>query len=130
MVAPGAQNASITGKCDVTASEPVHLMSATPHAHTHAQHMKFKVQKKDGSQIVMLDSPFQFTEQRSYPLLPEVILETGDTVLTSCFYSNDSTRAITFGESTTNEMCFNFAMYYPAGALHCSGLGLLVPGAP
>jgi hypothetical protein len=82
--------------------------------------MRFTVQKKDGREIVMHDGPFVFAEQQSYPLIPEVVLEQGDRVLTSCSYTNDSTRQITFGESSTNEMCFNFAMYYPAGALKCA----------
>ena len=30
---------------------------------------------------------------------------------------------ITFGENTGNEMCFNFATYYPMGAMNCGGLG-------
>ena len=52
---------------------------------------------------------------------PEVILETGDVVTTTCSYTNDTNKNITFGESTTNEMCFNFASYWPAGALSCGG---------
>jgi hypothetical protein len=120
MAEPGAQDAPVKGRCDVLGSEPVHLMSATPHAHTYARRVRFTVKKKDGTEIVMRDGPFVFAEQQSYPLIPEVILEQGDRVETNCYYTNDSTRQVRFGESTLDEMCFNFAMYYPAGALKCA----------
>ncbi|MEY4514389.1 MAG: hypothetical protein RLZZ450_6511 [Pseudomonadota bacterium] len=124
LAAAGAKNAPVTGTCNVTASQPVHLLTAAPHAHTLATHMKFTVTKKDKTEIVMHDEDFAFGEQGTYPLAGgEVILETGDVVKTTCYYTNPSARNVTFGESTTNEMCFNFALYYPKGALSCGGLG-------
>jgi hypothetical protein len=113
-----------TGVCNVTASEPVHLMTAGPHSHTYAVGHRFTVKKKSGEEIVMLDHAFQFGEQKSYRLEPEVILETGDTVYTTCVYTNTTNRNINFGQNTGDEMCFNFASYYPKGALNCGG-GLL-----
>jgi hypothetical protein len=116
----GAKNAPVTGTCNVTASQPVHLLTAAPHAHTYARHMKFTVTKKDKTEIVMHDKDFAFGEQGTYPLPGgEVILETGDVVKTTCYYTNDTSRNISFSESTTGEMCFNFALYYPKGALNC-----------
>ena len=73
-------------------------------------------------EIVMHDQPFKFGEQGSYGLDPPVMITAGDTVTTTCTFDNDTSRNITFGESTENEMCFNFASYYPKGALIC-GLG-------
>lgn len=122
-IPPQVANYEIRGECEVIAQEPVHLMSASPHAHKLAVHMKFTVKKKSGEEIVMHDQEFQFGEQASYPLKPEVILETGDVVTTSCTYTNTTNETVTFGESTTSEMCFNFAIYYPAGALSCRGGG-------
>jgi mono/diheme cytochrome c family protein len=118
-------NYEATGVCNVTATEPVHLMSAGPHSHTYAVGHRFTVTKKSGEQIVMLDRPFQFGEQKSYTLKPEVILETGDTVTTTCIYTNTTNKSINFGENTGDEMCFNFASYYPKDALSCGGGGLL-----
>ncbi len=127
VLAPAGQaNHSETGTCPVTVDQPVHLLTASAHAHTYAVHMKFTVKKKDGREIVMHDDDFFFHAQKSYALKDEVVLETGDVVNTTCTYTNDTTKNITFGESTTNEMCFNFAVYYPKGALHCGGIaGLL-----
>ena len=102
-------------------------MSASPHAHKYASHMRFSVKKANGQEIVMHDAPFKFGEQGSYPLDPPVVVQAGDTITTTCTFDNDTNRNVTFGESTTNEMCFNFASYYPKGALSC-GLGGLGGG--
>jgi hypothetical protein len=110
-----------TGTCRVTARQPVHLLTASPHAHKYAKHMRFTVQKASGQRIVMHDGPFKFGEQGTYPLTPEVVLNTGDVVTTTCVFDNPTSRNITFGESTDSEMCFNFAVYYPKGALSCGG---------
>jgi len=110
-----------TSSCRVSGTRPVTLMSASPHAHKYARHMKFTVRKASGQEIVMHDMPFKFGEQGSYPLDPPVVLNAGDTVTTTCTFDNDTNRNITFGESTENEMCFNFASYYPKGALTCGG---------
>ena len=109
----------VTGQCTAMVSAPVTLFSATPHAHKLARHMKFSVQKASGERIVMFDGEFNFEEQQSYPLSPMVQLETGDRVITTCTYDNATDRVVRFGEDTSDEMCFNFASYYPMGALSC-----------
>jgi hypothetical protein len=121
-------NHAATGVCDVVGSTPVHLLSASPHSHTLAIGHKFTVKKKDGREIVMLDRPFQFGEQKSYNLEPELVLEAGDSVTTTCFYTNPTNQNVSFGENTGNEMCFNFATYYPKGSLVCGGLSGLLGG--
>ncbi|MFT3927659.1 MAG: c-type cytochrome [Myxococcales bacterium] len=120
-IPPQVADYAITSDCKVVTTEPVHLMTASPHAHKLAVHMKFTVKKASGEEIVMHDGDFQFGEQASYELAPEVVLETGDVVTTTCVYTNTTDQTVTFGESTTSEMCFNFAVYYPSGALSCKG---------
>jgi hypothetical protein len=71
----------------------------------------------------MHDMPFQFGEQGSYALDPEVIVNTGDVITTTCTFTNKTNKNISFGESTESEMCFNFAVYYPKGAFSCGGFG-------
>ena len=118
----GKTNYDNTSTCTINASQPVHLLTAAPHAHKYAVHMKFTVKKKDGTVIVMHDKPFSFGEQGTYPLAGgEQLLETGDVVTTTCTYTNTTNKDVTFGESTTNEMCFNFALYYPKGGYSCGG---------
>lgn len=114
-----ASDYDVTAQCSATVSTPVTLFSANPHAHKLATHMKFSVLKASGERIVMYDGSFNFEEQQAYPLNPMVVLETGDKVITTCTYDNTTDRAVRFGEDTDDEMCFNFAAYYPMGALSC-----------
>jgi hypothetical protein len=122
-IPPHATNYEVKGSCQVSATSPVTLLTASPHAHRYARRMIFTVKKKNGQMITMHDMPFTFGEQKSFALDTPVVIETGDTVDTTCVFSNDTDQAVTFGENTSDEMCFNFAMYYPKGALSC-GLGL------
>ena len=109
------------GHCRVQTTRPVRLLSASPHAHTYAVHMKFTVQKADGRQFVMHDDDYNFEAQGRYPLTEAITIESGDTVSTYCTYTNDTANNVRFGENTADEMCFNFALYYPMGALSCVG---------
>jgi hypothetical protein len=126
-IPPAAKDYSVKGECTIQATKPIHIMSASPHAHKLAKHMKFSVTKKDGTVINMLDAPFLFGEQASYPLEKEVILETGDKVVTECIFTNDTNAAVTFGEKNSTEMCFNFASYYPVGSFCCQEFGIFQP---
>jgi hypothetical protein len=120
-VPAGASDFDVTGTCTHTGM-PVRLLSASPHAHRTAHHMKFTVQKANGQVITMHDDVFNFEEQTTYAMNPPVVIESGDRIITTCTFTNDTERTITFGENTGNEMCFNFALYEPMGGLNC-GLG-------
>jgi hypothetical protein len=117
-VPPGAENFDVTGTCNHSGG-PVRLLSASPHAHRTAQHMKFTVQKANGEEVVMHDDSFNFEEQTNYSLDPPVVIEAGDRIITTCTYTNDTDGLITFGQNTGNEMCFNFAIVEPMGGLNC-----------
>jgi hypothetical protein len=113
-----ATNSDVTATC-THSGQPFRLLSVSPHAHKNAHHMKFTVKKAGGMEIVMHDMPFNFEEQTTYPLNPPVEIQAGDQIITTCTFSNDTDRTITFGENTGNEMCFNFALYEPMGAIGC-----------
>jgi len=115
----GAAAHKITGTCRHTGM-PVRLLSASPHAHRTAKHMKFTVEKANGETIVMHDGAFNFEEQTTYEMSPPIVIESGDRIITECTFNNDTDSTITFGEDTGNEMCFNFALYEPMGGLSCS----------
>jgi hypothetical protein len=119
----GSTNYEVKSSCTV-GSGPITLLSASPHAHKLAVRMKFTLQRKSGELVTMHDMPFMFGEQHSYPLDPPIITNAGDVINTSCYYTNMTGATVTFGENTGNEMCFNFALYYPAGSLSCGAGGL------
>jgi hypothetical protein len=118
-IAPG-QETDIVGTCNVKVTQPVFLMAESPHAHKLATHMKFEV-KSGGKTTVLHDAAFAFDGQVATPLKELLELKDGDQVITTCHFKNDTNQLVTFGENTGNEMCFNFATYYPMGALSCNG---------
>jgi hypothetical protein len=85
-----------------------------------AKHMKFTLERANGEKIVMHDKSFNFEEQGQFDLDKPLEVKKGDKLITTCTYDNDTDQTVTFGENTGNEMCFNFALYYPQGALKCN----------
>ena len=82
-------------------------------------HMTSTVHRQGGGTETLIDRDFSFNDQRQYDT-PK-ILNTGDFITTECFYDNQTGAAINFGESTSQEMCYNFIVAYPARALISAG---------
>jgi hypothetical protein len=59
--------------------------------------------------------PFDFNYQVHYDA--DVTLMPGDTIQSFCEFRNDTDHSTPFGPSTKQEMCYQFAFSYPAGAL-------------
>jgi hypothetical protein len=120
MVPANARDHELTGQCTVRSTEPVSILSVSPHAHLLARHARLAVTKPDGTEHVLHDDSFAWAEQPVYLRETPYLLEPGDTVKWMCRYDNDTNRNIPFGESSFNEMCILWAEYYPKGALRCS----------
>ena len=118
-VPPGKSEAVAT--CTQMGTEPVTLITSSPHMHKTGTGGKFEIVRADGKVEVMDDSPFNQEDQTVTPI--NYVLNRGDKVRTTCRYENPTSQTKRFGESTEDEMCFNFARYYPKGALSCGGLG-------
>jgi hypothetical protein len=101
---------------------PIHIILAQPHMHKTGTHMKVTVNRASGMAEVIHDKPFSFDDQRFYP--EDVVIMPGDTITTDCTYSAPAT----FGQSTSNEMCYFFSLHWPAGAL-TGGTGAFIHGA-
>jgi len=122
---PGANSAQSVCNPQQTA----HIISVSPHMHRTGVHMKTEITRASGAKEILTDRPFDFNDQQIYPVggaAGEVIVEPGDSLTTVCNYNNDTNSIITFGSKTSQEMCYNFVVAWPAGALG-SGGGLL-PG--
>jgi hypothetical protein len=110
------QGTSSSGTCAPTAREPIHIVAGTPHMHLKGSHMKVVVNRAAGGQEIVHDEPFSFENQRGYP--QDLIIQPGDRITTTCSFTAPST----FGKGTNQEMCYWFALAYPAGALTDGGL--------
>jgi Copper type II ascorbate-dependent monooxygenase, C-terminal domain len=116
----GTCTPSRTGMND---SDPIHVFTFWPHMHTYGRHMNSLVNRANGTQEQVFDKPFDFNYQVVYPAA--VDLYPGDTITSTCTFLNTSNASVAFGPSTTQEMCYQFAFSYPAGALDNGVLSLV-----
>jgi len=120
---PAGEN-HFTTKCQNTTSAPITVIGFTPHMHLIGTNMKTDLKRADGTVTTIFDQPFQFDYQVGYEIPPAVV-NPGDTLETTCSFFNDTGRNVAFGESTETEMCYQFALSYPAGALDNGALSLI-----
>ncbi|ORY33880.1 PHM/PNGase F [Rhizoclosmatium globosum] len=103
--------------CTKQFSQNLTVISNGFHMHTLGYNITTK-QIRNGQEIATLgDRNYYnfFYQGASPPTDPNAVIMPGDTLLTRCTYLPSSRSYTTrFGESTTNEMCFNFVTYYPA----------------
>ena len=122
--APAGRVTENVSTCTVNAATEVHVVAHAPHMHKLGTHAKLEVLRADGTREVLHDAPFTFDAQRDYPL--ELSLRNGDRVRTTCVYDNETTRDVSFGPGSDDEMCFNFVTYYPRCSLHCTSGDALI----
>jgi hypothetical protein len=105
------------GTCVNTSKGPVTLWGLTPHMHRLGRHMTTVIKRMDGSLETVFDKDFDFNSQITYPFKPLVVLQAGESIQSTCTFDNTTAAGVPFGPSTTQEMCYNFTMSYPAKAL-------------
>ncbi len=106
---PGVQQV-VNGGC--TFSQDATVITLWPHMHQLGQHMKV-VHEKAGGDVTVLDQAFNFEEQRNYPVTPFVV-SAGERLDVDCTYVNGTGSTVTFGDSSSQEMCFVGIYRYPA----------------
>jgi hypothetical protein len=113
----------VKGSCDATLTrllpEPVHLLSSFPHMHQRGVRFATWLNRTGGTSVPVVEvKTWDFNHQAAYPHDHEqLIIRPGDSVATTCTYTNPGDQEIRFGENTENEMCFNFATVYPVSAV-------------
>jgi hypothetical protein len=119
MTVRAGQRADASGSCLNDSGAPITIIGFTPHMHTIGVHMKSVVQRAaGGAPETVFDEPFQFDYQTNYMMDPPVVLQAGDVITSTCTYHNMGSGTVGFGQSTTSEMCYQFALAYPYGALN------------
>lgn len=127
-IEPGAVRQEITGNCYTDNwPEELHIMASSPHMHQRGVGFRTEIYRGgSGPAETLVDVPqFSFADQRDYPHDPPVVIRRGDVLSTTCIYDNPGNEWVLFGESTDDEMCFNFATAYPIDALPDRRCGLL-----
>lgn len=109
-IPPGTQTSS--GSC--TQNGDVTFISVGPHMHQLGTHMKVTAESSiDGTKVIH-DAPYTFYEQNAYDLDPHIRMARGDKLRVECTYNNNTGSTVTFGDSSTQEMCFATIYRYPA----------------
>jgi hypothetical protein len=97
----------------------VSILSSTPHMHEAGREFLTEVIRVDGTveTLVQLDQ-WNFFEQPMYDTA--VVLNPGDALRTKCNLENTGAVSLHSGDTTDDQMCFNF-MYHtpPIGTLFC-----------
>jgi Copper type II ascorbate-dependent monooxygenase, C-terminal domain/Copper type II ascorbate-dependent monooxygenase, N-terminal domain len=120
---PGrARDLEIKGTCDSLQtrlfSQPVHLLSSFPHMHTRGVRFSTWINRGAAGVPVVEVKSWDFNHQAAYPHdHANLVINPGESLTTTCVYTNPTDREIRFGENTEDEMCFNFATVYPISAV-------------
>ncbi|MET0387700.1 MAG: hypothetical protein ABW321_17145 [Polyangiales bacterium] len=100
---PPSSESQVVGTC--TARRNTKLIAGFPHMHTLGKSLRFEVGAAEAElKEVFKREPYDFDDQRIENL--EVEIPQGATTRVTCTYENTHAQTITYGESTTNEMCF------------------------
>jgi hypothetical protein len=65
-----------------------------------------------GETTVLHDDAYSFNDQAFIPF-ETITLDAGDTLTTECTWNNTTSSTVTWGESSTTEMCFSIMYRYP-----------------
>jgi hypothetical protein len=126
-VPPQTTGYEVSGTCYTDDwTEPLHVMASSPHMHETGSAFRTEIQRASGGQEMLVDvQHFSFNDQKDYPHDPVVTIQPGDTLTTTCTFDNESPNWVLFGETTSDEMCFNFATAYPIDSLAERTCGIL-----
>jgi hypothetical protein len=104
--------------CDLTvptqiANPPRTVFAAMPHMHQLGKMISTTHLPKAGGAPVDLgtDASFQFSSQSWFVV--KSTIAAGDVVRTRCVWENPGNQPVGWGESTSEEMCYSFSLYYP-----------------
>jgi hypothetical protein len=114
---PPRATTTASGSCTFRQDASVSLL--WPHMHTRGTQMRI-VHHGPAGATVLHDAPYDFGHQRVYPI-PPTRVAAGERIEVTCTWHNPGDEAVTFGDSTWDEMCFAGLVRYPAAAegLYC-----------
>lgn len=105
----------VTGTCTMPSGFPdAKIFGLWPHMHQIGTHFKVEV-THGGVTTTPVDENWNFGDQKLwlYTGADEMPVSAGDSVKTTCTYVNNTGADVPYGESSTQEMCFNFIYFYP-----------------
>lgn len=107
-IAPGNDRV-VNGRCSMNGD--TNFFAVFPHMHQLGKHIRVWASPGGVDQLVY-DAPYLFTEQHFASFTP-IPLASGDKIKVECTYDNTTGSSVSFGESSTEEMCFAISYRYP-----------------
>ena len=112
---PANSEKTTEGSC--TQEDDVTVFAIQPHMHQIGTHMKVVAKSSLEGDVVIHDEPFDFDRQEVH-LVDPVRLAGGDRISVECTWQNPTSELVTFGDSSTQEMCFGVVYRYPVVGDH------------
>lgn len=107
---PPNQTSTKTSTCVVGSDQTI--FAVFPHMHQLGSHFKTTL-TVGGESSVLHDDDYDFNHQAFIPFDP-ITLSPGDSITTECTWNNTTSQSVSWGESSTTEMCFSIMYRYPA----------------
>jgi hypothetical protein len=112
--AVGLCPSSVTGRF----TGPLRVLATAPHMHDTGVSIETRVVRPDGSELVLAPArPWDSHRQPLFEHNPPAEVQPGDTLVTTCRYSNDKPHPVGFGPRVIDEMCYSYNLVYPLSAL-------------
>ena len=109
---PANQVSTKSGTCTVSSAQK--LFALFPHMHQLGTHFKTTL-TIGGVDQVLHDEAYDFQHQPVKAFAP-IQLTSGDKITTECTWNNTGSTVVTYGESSTTEMCYSILYRYPRGS--------------
>jgi hypothetical protein len=120
-IPPHQSNVKVQGGCNAPFDMP-NVFALFPHMHQLGTNIEMTLTPQGSTTPnILIDKAWDFGNQGVYPATGSA--KKGDGVNVQCTYDNSSDNTVTFGESTTNEMCIGVFFYWPLAPGGMGGLG-------
>lgn len=106
---PPNETTTVSGSCTVTA--PQKVFALFPHMHQYGTHFKTEL-VVGGTPQVLNDAAYSFDHQSVLSFEP-IQLNAGDSINTTCTWTNPTSEVVVDGESSTTEMCYSIMYRFP-----------------
>jgi hypothetical protein len=110
---PQQEDAQVVGQCLMPQTSATLLdFGAAPHEHLFGTEVTTQITSSGTTSTLVTVDPWNFNAQQIYP--ENQIIHPGDQLVTTCHYNTMTAMGpVPYGETTEDEMCFDFLYVYP-----------------
>jgi hypothetical protein len=121
-IPPNTNNVEISGGCGGSLTSTggpspnmPNIFAVFPHMHTLGTNIEVQITPQGSTTPnTLLNKSWNFGEQGLVGITPNASANAGDQVQVTCTYDNTTSNTVSFGLTTSDEMCFGVLYYWPA----------------